>query len=209
MTSPIRIGDIGTTLSPMKPTGRVSVNGQRMDASSEGAWIDSGVDIVIVGGNTRQAIVRELCKDPGNPQNHGEPLLEVKAIQTPLQSPPARVEQINSVVVGLVIGVVLMPVVWLTGTPFSLDALLVPLAGAVAGWIFRMFLAMAVDSAGPREDHRPRATGIALLMLLCCIVGSVITINAGFGFLGLCFSLPFGAFLGGVVSGGLLLLEYL
>ncbi|MEZ6090661.1 MAG: hypothetical protein R3C05_22115 [Pirellulaceae bacterium] len=60
MTTPIHIGDRGKTLGPLKPTGRVTVNGQPVEATSEGEWIDSDSDIVILGGNTRRVIVRLL-----------------------------------------------------------------------------------------------------------------------------------------------------
>lgn len=58
ITSQIRIGGKGKTLGPLKPQGRISVLGHSIDATSEGTWIDGDVEVVIVGGNTRQAIVR-------------------------------------------------------------------------------------------------------------------------------------------------------
>ena len=197
----IQIGDSGTTLGPLKPTGRVSVNGHTVDASSEGGWIDSDSDVVVVGGNTRRVIVRVLSGVAEPPKNNGEPLPEEKAIETtPLQSPPAWVERINSVTIGLVIGIVLVPCVWLFGTPFSLYAMLVPVAGAIAGWLFRVFVGTAIQTVGPREDHRPQARVIAMIVLTCAVVASAIVLNAGFGFLGLCCGIPFGAAVGGMLA---------
>jgi hypothetical protein len=177
------------------------VNGHTIDASSEGGWVDSDSDIVVVGGNLRQAIVRVPSSNADLLRNNGEPLPEEKAIETtPLESPPAWVERINSIVIGLVIGIVLIPCVWLTGTPFSLYALLVPVSGAIAGWLFRIFVGTAIQTVGPREDHRPQARTTALIVLTCSFVGSAIGLNIGLGFLGLCCGLPLGAFVGGMLT---------
>jgi hypothetical protein len=201
MTKPIHIGDRGKTVGPLKPTGYVRVNDQTIEASSEGVWIDSDSDIVIVGGNTRRAIVRMYSSETICPRNSRERLPAETAIETtPLQSPLSCVERGNSVVVGLVIGIVIVPVAWLSGMPLSVFALLVPLSGAIAGWLFRSFVGSAIQTVGPREDHRPRARATALLVLTCTLVASVIGVNIGLGFLGLCGGIPLGAFLGGMLA---------
>lgn len=201
MTISIHIGDSGTTLGPLKPTGRISVNGHTIDASSEGGWIDSDSNVTVVGGTTRQAIVRVRSAVARPPQNHGEPLPDEQPIETtPLQSPPAWVERINSVAIGLVIGIVLVPCVWLFGTPISLDAILVPVAGAMAGWMFRIFVGTAVQIVGPREDHRQQARVMAMIVVTCACVASAISLNAGFGFFGLYCGIPLGTLVGGILT---------
>jgi hypothetical protein len=199
MTVEIQIGDQAKTISPLKPTGRISVNGITMDATSEGTWIDLGADVVIVGGNKRRAIVREAGGADGQLRNHGSPLPAERQFETtPLQSPPAWVERIRSVKFGLVIGIVLIPIVWLCGIPFTIYALMLPVSGAIAGWLFGIFVATAIESVGPREDHRPRARGIAAFILFCCLIGAVVGLNMG-GYLGIGCGLPLGALVGGML----------
>ena len=141
------------TVGPLKPTGQITVNGHELDASSDGPWIDSATDVVIVGGNTRQAIVRVLSGAAAiHPANNREPLPDEKKFEpTPLQAPLAWVERINAVIIGLVIGIVLVPIVWLSGRPWSLFALLVPVSGAIAGRLFRSFVGTAIQSVGPQR----------------------------------------------------------
>ncbi len=140
MTTPIHIGDRGKTLGPLKPTGRVTVNDQTIEASSEGVWIDSGSDIVIVGGNTRLAIVRVYSSEMSRPRNNGQRLPAETAMETtPLQSPPSWVERVNSVVIGLVIGIVVVPIAWLFGAPLSSYALFVPVSGGNCRLAFPYF----------------------------------------------------------------------
>ncbi len=201
MTTPLRIGDLGRTLGPLKPTGRVAVNDQTVDASSEGEWIDADTDILIVGGTMRRVIVRLFSSETRRPSNSGEPLpAATVAATTPLQSPPSWVEQINSVFTGLVIGIVLVPVAWLFGVQLTAYALFVPVSGAIAGWLFGSFVGSAIDSVGPREDHRPRARVAALLVLTCSLLASAIGLNAGLGFLGVCCGMPLGALVGGMLT---------
>jgi hypothetical protein len=201
MTPQIHIGDKGKTLGPLKPTGRITVMGHAIDASSEGTWIDGDVDVVIVGGNTRQAIVRLFSTAGKPPQNNGEPLPQEQPTEvTPLQSPPAWVERIYSVRIGFVIGIIFVPIAWLFGTPLSVYALFVPVSGAIAGRLFRGFVGTAIETVGPRVDHRPQATAIALFIVVASLVGSAIGLNTGLGFLGLCCGLPLGALIGGMLA---------
>jgi hypothetical protein len=206
MTVPIHIGDRGQTLGPLKPTGRIDVNGSTISSSSEGGWIDAETDVVIVGGNQGQAIVRAFSSDASLPQDNGVPLPEENEIETdPQQSPPAFVERVNSVAIGLLLGVVLVPIVWSTGTSFSSFSYLMPVSGLATGWLFRMFVGTAIQTVGPNTDHRPTATMIALTILLCCGIGTVIALDMGLGFLGLSYSLPLSALAGGMACIGLML----
>ena len=186
MTLQIRIGDQGKTLGPLKPTGRISINGQNVDASSNGEWIDSNSDVVVIGGSSRQVLVSVMSRERGSMENGGDVLPDGKEIETtPLHAPHALVERINIVGIGFVVGIVLIPAAWLSGTTLSFYALLVPFSAALAGWLSRGFVGVARELAGPREDHRPHANSIDLTILVCCIVACTIAISIGSGFLGL------------------------
>ena len=47
----------------------------------------------------------------------------------------------------------MIPLVWLGGTALSISALLLPVAGAAAGFLFERFVKGALDFVGPREDR--------------------------------------------------------
>ena len=201
MSTQIFIGDQAKTIGPLKPTGKVRVNGHTLDACSEGEWIDSDADVVIIGGNTQRAVVRACSDRTNHVHKRSEPLPAGRAFATtPLQSPPAWVERINAVVIGGILGIVVIPLVWFAGAPITPYAALVPVAGAVAGWLFRIFVGNAIQSVGPREDHRPRARGIASVVLISAVIGSAVGLNIGPGFLGLCCGLVAGAFVGGTLT---------
>lgn len=200
MATEFNIGDKGKTLGPLKPEGRIVINGITMDAASEGMWIDADADIVIVGGNSRRPIVRVYPSDQDLPRNCGQPLLEASAVETtPLQAPPAWVERTHTVLLGLAIGIVLVPIAWLFGTPLSVYAFFVPVSGAIAGWLFRVFVGTAIETVGPREDHRPRARVTALIVSICALGGAAIGANVGMGYLGLSCGITLGAFVGGML----------
>jgi hypothetical protein len=201
MATQIQLGMKAKTLGPLKPTGRVSIDGHTMDASSEGMWIDGDVNVVIVGGCTRQVIVRVYSNDGDLPPNSGQQLPEENAIETtPLRAPPAWVERIHSVKIGIVIGIVLVPIAWMLGTPMSSSAILVPVSCAMAGWLLQMFVGRTVEMVGPREDHRPLARATALIVLCCSLVGAAVGVNFDTGFLGLSCGIPAGALVGGVMT---------
>ena len=82
----------------------------------------------------------------------------------------------------------------------SVYALLVPASGAIAGRLFRSFVGIAIETIGPREDHRPRATVVALSILVASLVGSAIGLKVGLGFLGLCCGVSLGALIGGSLA---------
>jgi len=49
----VRIGDIGRTVSPLRPAGKVELEQQLLDVVSEGGWVDAGraVEVVQIEGN--------------------------------------------------------------------------------------------------------------------------------------------------------------
>lgn len=53
------IGQVGTTLTPLRPSGTVDLNGTRIDVVSEGGYIDNGQQVVIVKTEGSWIVVRE------------------------------------------------------------------------------------------------------------------------------------------------------
>jgi hypothetical protein len=201
MATEIRIGSRGQTVGPLKPGGRICIHGETLDACSQGNWIDADAHVVVIGSRASTLVVRPFCEDDPPTETLGEKLTIGGVLDTtPLHAPLALVERFNAVRAGAVVGCVLIPVVWLCGTPLTVSALLVPVAGAATGFLFRWLVRAALESVGPREDHRPRAYEIAGILIGGAAVGAIIGVSIGFGFLGLSCGLVLGALLGGVVS---------
>jgi hypothetical protein len=57
-SSRVYIGEMGRTLTAMRPQGKVNIGGRIHDARSDAFWIDSGVGIVVVNGDHLGVIVR-------------------------------------------------------------------------------------------------------------------------------------------------------
>ena len=74
---PVHIGDRAITRTPFRPTGRVEVEGQLYDARSEREFIDANVPCLIIRGEFRNLIVRELLSDEPVPElpNMGQELI--------------------------------------------------------------------------------------------------------------------------------------
>ncbi|MCO8121181.1 NfeD family protein [Stieleria sp. TO1_6] len=197
---PILIGDVAKTIGALKPAGQIRIHGQTLNATSQGTWIDPGCDVQIVGGHSGKVIVRLAATDARPLTHQGDPLpaADVDSM-TPLQSPAAWVERGNAVGWGALIGLVLIPVYWFTGTELGLSVVSVPLAGAIAGGLFRWLVASANDAVGPRVDHRPAAIGIAALVILSGLLGSAIGAGASVGFAGVSCGLLAGVVVAGVI----------
>lgn len=66
------IGMVGTTATPLKPTGVIHVGEKRFPAKSQGGnWIEEGQEVVIVGQDAVGMLVRERASPP---QDHSEHL---------------------------------------------------------------------------------------------------------------------------------------
>jgi hypothetical protein len=200
MASHVCRGAQGRTVGPLKPSGKICLNGETLDACSEGMWIETDTDIVVIDSRSRNLIVRPATEDVLIAETLGE-ILPVGDFSetTPLHAPPALVERINAIACGAVVGCFVIPLVWLSGTALSISALLVPVAGAAAGFLFERFVKGALDFAGPREDHRPKAFAIAGFVTVGTAIGACIGVNVGFGFLGISCGLILGALLGGLI----------
>lgn len=62
---PVHIGDFGRALSRMAPSGAIEVNGERLDARSEGQVIEAGSNVIVLRGDPTGYVVRVL--EPGQP----------------------------------------------------------------------------------------------------------------------------------------------
>jgi NfeD-like C-terminal, partner-binding len=62
---PVHIGDFGRALSRMAPSGAVEVNGERLDARSDGQVIEAGSNVIVLRGDPTGYVVRAL--EPGKP----------------------------------------------------------------------------------------------------------------------------------------------
>ena len=59
------LGRYGKTVSPMRPSGTVEIDGRRLDALTEGMMIDSGVWVKCVGAKAGWVIVRRVDPPAG------------------------------------------------------------------------------------------------------------------------------------------------
>ncbi|MEM9157729.1 MAG: NfeD family protein [Verrucomicrobiota bacterium] len=54
------VGQIARSVTPLAPTGVVSLNGKKMEASSKSGFVDKNVDVKIIGKETFRIIVSKL-----------------------------------------------------------------------------------------------------------------------------------------------------
>lgn len=57
-------GRMGKTVSPMRPSGTVEIDGRRVDAMTEGTMLDAGVWVRCVDVKRGQVIVRQMDEPP-------------------------------------------------------------------------------------------------------------------------------------------------
>ncbi|KAA5542118.1 hypothetical protein FYK55_15020 [Roseiconus nitratireducens] len=201
MSAPIHIGDTAKTVGPLKPTGRIQIHDRLFDARSEGEWIESNTEVVVVGGDHSSILIRPRAEVTEPLAREGEPLsARAASEETPLQAPAGRIERINAVAIGGLVGLILLALLWWSGTKVTWQAVLVPLAGTIAGALFQLFVRTASDFAGPRSDHRPAAIGIGCVVLVGTMLGSVVGWNVGAGFVELSVGLVTGTLLAGVLA---------
>ncbi|GKV68041.1 hypothetical protein NCCP2716_05390 [Sporosarcina sp. NCCP-2716] len=62
------IGKTGTTLTALRPSGAIEMDGERIDVVSEGSYIDKGKHVKIVKVEGSRTVVRELREMEGNDQ---------------------------------------------------------------------------------------------------------------------------------------------
>lgn len=59
----VRVGDLGTALTALHPSGVVELDGRRLDARSDGAPIPVGAAVVVLRGDPTGYVVREVGPD--------------------------------------------------------------------------------------------------------------------------------------------------
>jgi membrane-bound ClpP family serine protease len=88
-------GRTGKTVSPMRPSGTVEIDGKRVDAMTEGTMLDAGVWVRCVDVKRGQVIVRQMEEPPDatipDPSGAAPPAPEPKA-EPPASEEPKRDE---------------------------------------------------------------------------------------------------------------------
>lgn len=68
----VHVGDRGTAMTALRPQGLVRIDGARHDARAEHGYIETGSEVVVIGGDNTGLVVR--CVEPGPAvalPNHG------------------------------------------------------------------------------------------------------------------------------------------
>lgn len=200
----------GRAVGPLRPTGKIRVDGETFEARSEGAYIEAGAEVVVVGKTSFGLVVRpeletneKLTADSLPTARPEDDVPEM----TPLNAPAALIEQVNTIVLGAIAAGVLVAVGLSTGRPLSLPILSTSVAGLAAGFVFKLCVRGSSDFVGPRVDHRPLAYVVAIMAIIGGAMGIIFGLDSGFGFLGLSAGLVLGTLLGGMIAwGGIILM---
>lgn len=181
-------GKKGQTLCPLRPYGRIEIEGKIHEGKAESGWIDESVAVIVVKSGSFGVVVRE-SEDAIAPRSNSsenphrlQTSLETSADNDQpsgsisLYGPEFWLERVNAVLVGAVLWTAIGALLLLTGRPLSLELLLLPVGGAISGAIFQYFIRGTRDLEGPYSDHRPRAYFFAIWML----GGAVIAVTAAF-----------------------------
>ena len=210
MSSGIRIGDRGRTRGPLKPAGQIRTGDKMLDAVSSGEWIDSDTEVEIIGGNEDRVLVQPVLSNQPQLTNQGQPLVaQQKETPQPLKAPPAWVERIDPVRLGVIAGAIIGLFVWIRGVPLSPASLSVPVAGGISGWVFRRLVAIPAEAVGPRTDHRPFAIAIAFGVCIFAMLGAIIGLDVSGTFLGTGLGLVIGTVVAGLVLLALVVFSHL
>ena len=70
------VGGLGTALTPLRPLGKISLDGRVYEATSEAYYIDRGTQVVAIGGRGSALIVR--AKSPSIEAGNGETRSDVE-----------------------------------------------------------------------------------------------------------------------------------
>ncbi|TWU02647.1 MFS transporter [Stieleria varia] len=204
MSIDLMIGDRAMTRGPLKPGGQIRVGELCFAARSQGEWIDSNSEVEIIGGNMEQVLVRPVEPDAVEVAARGRPLPRKgeNLSSAPIQAPPSWVETIRADWLGGVGGAIAALMIWFGGQSFSPMAISVPVAGFVCGWLFRKFVGIPAEMAGPYSDHRSVALGLAFVISFVTLLGAVVGQQMEPAFLGV----SFGMVLGTVTAGAAIFL---
>jgi hypothetical protein len=84
-SSRVHIGEMGRTVTAMRPQGKVNIGGRIHDARSDAFWIDSGVHIVVVNGDHLGVIVRRAEAECACEGADWGPLTPLASWQLPIE----------------------------------------------------------------------------------------------------------------------------
>ncbi len=56
----VNIGDVGTTLSPLRPSGKMQFGDYTVDVVTEGDFVEAGLDVRVIGKQGARVIVRQV-----------------------------------------------------------------------------------------------------------------------------------------------------
>jgi len=171
----IRIGDVGRALSALSPSGVIEIDGVRLDARSDGTFIEAGGMVVVLRGDPTGYVVRKHV--PGSPPlpNHGEPVrkgefqlsgTEVAAAENEaerLRRAEVRAEMkrgsVRSAVVGALLGAASAGLGWhfnwadgAESVGLALLVLYSAAAGALTGVVLYFFSGVFVARVLPAEE---------------------------------------------------------
>jgi len=62
-------GRIGTALTDLRPSGTVSIDGERIDVVTEGPWVEKGDTVVVLRAESYRHVVRKA--EPGEERSAG------------------------------------------------------------------------------------------------------------------------------------------
>jgi len=184
-------GKNGLTLCPLRPYGRIEIEGEVCEGKAESGWIDESVAVVVVDSGSFGIVVREKegCSDPSSEPAESSPRLQASAEASTdneqyldrLYGPEFWLERVNAILVAAVLWTAIGILLLLTGRPLSVEVLLLPVGGAISGGIFRYFIRGTRDLAGPYSDHRPQAYAFAAWMLGGAVIGITAAFSLGGG----------------------------
>lgn len=197
-------GKNGLTLCPLRPYGRIEIEGEVCEGKAESGWIDESVAVVVVDSGSFGVVVREKeggigpssesAGDSRRQQTSVGASTDNDQLSDRLYGPEFWLEHVNAILVVAVLWTAIGALLLVTGRPLSFDVLLLPVGGAISGAIFQYFIRGTRDLAGPYSDHRLQAYFFAAWM----VGGAVIGVTAAFSLGG-----GFAAITGGLVLGTL------
>ncbi|MFZ3588167.1 NfeD family protein [Bacillus sp. DJP31] len=59
-TFPALVGEKGKAITPFRPVGTIEINGKHFSAVTDGEWVDSGVDIIVVKVDGTKIVIKKV-----------------------------------------------------------------------------------------------------------------------------------------------------
>ena len=56
----VNVGDVGTTMSPLRPSGKMQFGELMVDVVTEGDFVESGCDVKVIGKQGARVVVRQV-----------------------------------------------------------------------------------------------------------------------------------------------------